>query len=840
MRMPATHFAGNLMWTRQGTVYASWSLTPLPAGKSDEDLQLVTQAHTALYRALAGREVMIKGSLVWTDPVAVIARMIDGIDLHQHQSWAEECEQTIDKLAELPLGARRWTLTLPLGAGNWRQKARTIGRAATTDLCDQLQIPTLPPPDGEVDYYRQVAADIADGWPPVFGHRPLTVAEQVWGLRYTQSRGAEELADPFDSPDLAEDLWTMKGRAAAGEPVLDPGGLTDLENPRAQAVTAPIRRRWLKVISDTGAVSYQAGLVLADVPAGGMTSPGGEFLGRIDEIGVPVDVVIRMSVRTRSDGMRRNRRGFTMLADQVDQVEGSQSMASLSAGMQEAARLLVEYNQQLSIDTKEVEVEPVVLLSAAAASAEAADQLVTDFQQAPGNKDFTWARPVGAESDVFWAMQPGGRLSPRLRDYRHITTGVDFAAAAPMMTARLGAAKGSLLGVNTTSPLLSTVHIDSIGESERNFSPSTAWVAELGGGKSYSMKVVCGDEVDRGTVGFAIDGSATREWATFAQSLNASVEIADVENPAVSLDPLRVLPLHRAGPVMQSFLVKLCDFSATSREGTTLAKVLKPSYLSKHKISSSSQLLAHLREGSEFELASQIADRIAVFADPDTAGSLADVVFDETLPPLRLTAQMIVVGTHGVKLPTEGELTSAHRYSRLGVDKLFGQAFFLLIAKYAYEVCFRDASQPAMFIVDETWRVTLSEEGSTIVLEFLRDGRKVKASIYLGSHDPTVDFGNETISALIGTKIVLRHRSKSLAHKAVRWLGFDPDERPDLVETVQSLSPQNADGVVPPQRAGEGIMVDSMGQFGYLKILPPARPARAEAVKSTPPSRLAS
>ena len=838
MRIPATHFAGNLMWTRHGTVYGTWSLTPLPAGKSDDDLQVVTQAHTALYRALAGRDPLIKGSLVWTDPVAVIARMIDGIDLHEHQSWAEECEQTIDKLAEMPLGARRWTLTLPLGAGNWRQKARTIGRAAAADLCDQLQIPTLPPPDEEVDYYRGLANNMAASWPSVFNHRPLTVAEQVWGLRYTQGRGAEALADPFDSPDLAEDLWTLKGRAAVGEPVLDPGGLTDLENPRLQSVTAPIRRRWLKVISDTGATSYQAGLVLADVPAGGMNSPGGEFLGRIDEIGVPVDIAIRMAVRTRSEGLRRNRRGFTMLADQVDQVEGSQSMASLSAGMQEAARLLVEYNQRLSIDTKEVEIEPVVLLSAAAASDEAVDQLVTEFQQAPGNKDFTWARPVGAEADVFWAMQPGGRLTPRLRDYRHITTGADFAAAAPMMTTRLGAAKGSLLGVNTTSPLLSTVHIDSIGESERNFSPSTAWVAELGAGKSYSMKTVCGDEVDRGTVGFAIDGSATREWATFAQSLDATVEIADVENPAVSLDPLRVLPLHRAGPVMQSFLVKLCDFSATSREGTTLAKVLKPTYLRKHQITSSSRLLAHLRD-SEFELASQIADRISVFADPDMAGSLADVVFDETLPPLDLTAQMIVVGTHGVKIPTEAELTSAHRYNRLGVDKLFGQAFFLLIAKYAYEVCFRDASQPAMFFVDETWRVTLSEEGSAIVLEFLRDGRKVKASIYLGSHDPTIDFGNETISALIGTKIVLRHRSKSLAEKAVRWLGFDPAQRPDLVESVQSFSPQNAKGEVPPERRGEGMMVDSMAQFGYIKILPPARPSRAAAVGSTPPTQQA-
>jgi hypothetical protein len=42
---------------------------------------------------------------------------------------------------------------------------------------------------------------------------------------------------------------------------------------------------------------------------------------------------------------------------------------------------------------------------------------------------------------------------------------------------------------------------------------------------------------------------------------------------------------------------------------------------------------------------------------------------------------------------------------------------------------------------------------------------------------------------------------------------------------------------VPPDRRGESIVVDPMSQFGDLKILPPARRERAEAISSTPPSR---
>lgn len=841
MRLPATHFAGNLMWTRQGTVYGSWALAALPSGKSDEDRQMVVDCHSAFYRALAGREVLLRGTLVWTDPVAVVARMIDGLDLTGLDGWAEECEQTIDAVAGLPLGSRLWTLTVPLGVSDWRQKARTLTRAATTELCEQLRIPGLRPADAEIEHYRRAAESLAASWPSPFGHRPLTVAEQLWLLRYAQSRGGEALANPFDLPPAAADPEQLQSRAGVGEPLLDPAGLTDVEDPRRIRATAPLRRRWLKTVTDTGTTSYQAGLVLADVPAGGMETPGGEFLGRLDELGVPADIGIRMTVRTRAEGLRRNKRGFTMLNDQADQIDGSPDVASLSAGLQEAARQLIDYNQLLSINTKEVEVEPVVMVSVAAATPEAADQLALDFVQAPGNKEFTWARPIGAEEDIFWAMQPGGRLSLQLNDYRHITTGQDFAAAAPMMTSRLGARRGSLLGLNTTTPLLSTVHLDLAGEAERDFSPSIAFVGELGAGKSFAMKKVCGDEIDLGAVAVAIDGSVTREWARFARSLkDKQVAIADIEHPEVSLDPLRTLPIHRAGPVLQSFLVKLCDFAATSAEGITLAKVLKPTYLKAHGIASSAQLLTHLKTDCEFSNARSIADKIAVFADPDTAGALADIVFTEDLPPLDLTtADMIVFGTHGVKLPSQSELESAHLYSRLGVDKLFGQAFYLLIAKYAHEVCFRDPSRAAVFAVDETWRVTLSEEGAAIVLEFIRDGRKVKAIILLGSHDPEIDFGNETLSGLIGTKVVMRHRNRRLAEKSVTWHGFDPAVREDLVEQVQALSPQDKNGQVPPDRRGEAFIVDPMGQFGSLTILPPARRERAEAISSTPPARTA-
>ena len=243
MRLPATHFAGNLMWTRQGTVYATWALTALPSGKSDDDLQLVADAHSAFYRALAGRQVLLRGTLVWTDPVAVVARMIDGLDLTGLDGWAQECEETIDAVAGLPLGSRLWTLTVPLGVADWKQKAQTLVRSATTELCDQLRIPGLRPDSDEIDYYRQAAATLASSWPSPFAHRPVTVAEQLWLLRYAQSRGAEALANPFDVATEATGTDApLTGRAGVGEPLLDPAGMTDVDDPKKIRATAPLRQ----------------------------------------------------------------------------------------------------------------------------------------------------------------------------------------------------------------------------------------------------------------------------------------------------------------------------------------------------------------------------------------------------------------------------------------------------------------------------------------------------------------------------------------------------------------------------------------------------------------------
>jgi hypothetical protein len=190
--------------------------------------------------------------------------------------------------------------------------------------------------------------------------------------------------------------------------------------------------------------------------------------------------------------------------------------------------------------------------------------------------------------------------------------------------------------------------------------------------------------------------------------------------------------------------------------------------------------------------------------------------------------------TRGTELPSAAELSNAHLFAQLSVEKIFGRSLYALMARIGKEFCFRDVSQLSLFIVDEAHHITLSTEGIYVVETFVREGRKHKAAIGLGSHDAQEDFGNEVVRGLIPVRIVMRHTDRNLAIRALDWLGLDSTDE-DLIELVTTdLSPMDENNKVLPGREGEGLMRDAAQRYGKLQILRPAREERYQAILSTP------
>lgn len=831
------HFYGNLRWTSHGEVWAGWRLEALPPAPTEATAQVVHALHTSLFRALASHEVLLAGHLIWSDPAEIMNRMLDGVDLAQADDWIKEVEATADEIAQIPFGERRWSLHVRLNLPT-RSRMGLWARTAFNELGRQAGVVPLPPSAAEVETAMVAMRNLESQLTRAFDPTRLTEAEMIWERRHAQSRGTTSLIDPVKAPELAEEFLEVSGRAAIGNPVLDPGGLSELETTnKAKLVAARTRRRWLKVLTDDGMESWQAGLVLSVVPKG-MGWPDHEFLGRLDDCAVPVDVAIRMSVRTRNDALRRNKRAMTQLNDQLDQVGEEQIAAATHLlRLTDAAEDLAEYHAEMQREDKEVECAPTIMVSAASViSGDDVDDDARAFLRADSTAAFTWARPLGLEEDIFWASQPGSIMSPELRDYQQLASGRVMGQTAPITNHKLGTEGGILAGINQSTALPKPWFIDLFSTTRSdNLSPSIFVSGEQGAGKSMFLKKLAGAIADRGGQIMALDSTSEKEWFKFLAALGHGVAAVDIAEPELSVDPLRTLPLKKGSKVAEEFLLTLLGLSATKQgEGVTIAKSLKAEYLAEHGIDSMGAWHRHLGSPEcTLKNARELADQLDVFIDRDLTGGMAAAVFDSSLPPLDLTARAIVIGINSVVQPNVEELTAEHLFREMPAEKIFGRAMMAMLMGMARDVLNADPGQETALVGDEIHFWTRSPAALRALEEMIRFGRHVQGAVLGGSHNPEKDLVDSTVRGLIKNRLVLRTPDLELARAGARFLGFearkdDPEAQAQFDATVRSI--QNL-----PKNKGQGIFRDHHGAIGRVQTLMPARPDRREAAKSTPP-----
>lgn len=837
MRTPTRAMAANLRWTRSGAVWADWILTGLPYGlRSLKDKLAVRQLHQALFRSLPGESLLL-GVRCGLDPAVIVSQMLEGVDLDSYPEWVAECEATLDSLDQIGPGQRVYWLSVPLGADKPSDRVLEPLRAGLSDLRDRMGLPREPIPAEDVSRRLAQATRIAEGIPAPFHPQPATVAQMVWLHEHSLRRGLFQDLDVPDADDtLAAELLAPRSGAALSEPLLDEGGQSDVDGRLARV--NPIQRRYLKVtdaagVHDAGA-SYQALLAISSVPDGGMLFPGSEVIGRIDESGIDVDWAMRLSVRSSTSVASANQRALRNLNEQY-----GQRSDEVSHGLNMLDRVasdLAEYVAILENDKLEVEAQATMIFAVAGSTPDSSrlqSRALAEFLSQTGYK---LSAPLGSQEELWWAMQPGVPSTAAVREFAQITTSRALSATVPLASVRLGDAKGSLLGLNIAhGPLFaenvpcgptSVVLHDLEGASDRNVSGSLAVAGELGSGKTATLMKLAGDVVDRGGQLVIADRTDKGEWASWAAALTTAV-VVDTADPALSLDPLRVFGPRVGSRIMQSFLTPLLNVRPTSERGVLLSDVLDPDYLEQHQLHSAGALLTHLQDGCAFAGAHDLARLINVFARRD----FGRVIFDGTLPPLDLTTHATVIRTHTVQLPSREELEHEHLFEQLGLEKLYGRALNALIAALARHVCFADTSVLAGFVVSEAHAMTISFEGERELVDLIRDGRKHRAVVLLDSHDPEADFGSPTLRGLIPTRILMRHRDKTLAKRGLAWLDLDPTDE-SLVEMVRAdTSPlAGADGMTPLHRRGEATMRDMAGNLGRVKILLPARPERSAAI----------
>lgn len=845
-RTPTTHLIGNLRFTDSGTVWADFLLQGRPYKfTTTETKRRVRDTHTALFRALPGESLLL-GVTVVTDPGEVVDRMLGKVDLDAAPQWAELALATYDSLSEIPLGRRVYWLSVPLSTGNWIEKARRAASAAWNRFIEQVGLPRELPPAEVIAEYEQLATDIARRIPS-FRPKPATPAQSLWLHEHMINRGLF-LDDQFPtSGGLTDDLVKAASpRGAAGEPLLDEGGMSDFPSVRGRAKA--IQRPLIKVTNTTrfdAEPSYQAIGLITKPPVGGMVFPGSELLGCIDESGVPVDWALRLNVVGRAKTAKANQDALNTLNDQRFHAGDTDNRINRGTDLDTRERALREYVSLLAGDELEVETWATIIFAIAApdrATLREQAQTLESWVKDSWHHKLLW--PLGHQETLWWDMHPGIPTSKVSSDFKQITTTKMLAGLVPLIDTSAGDRNGHVVAVNLANgPMLDenlptgvtgVILHDLAGAPERDTAGSVGVAAESGAGKSVLLKGIADANLDQGGGAVIVDRTEMGEYAIWAAARDEDVAVVEIIHPVASLDPLRVFPGAEGSRVAQSFLTTLLNISPTTELGATLSHVLDATFRERHGIHALGDLPEFL-EGSDLAEADTLARRMRVFSSKD----IGRAVFDPTIPPIDPT-RSVVLRTNQLELPTEQELTHEHLFNQLTVEKLFGRAYYSLIAGHARHACFRDRSTMWVFCIDELTMQIASPEVEAYIKEFNLDGRKHRGAVICGvQFTDNGGLGSHGVADTFPTRVVMRMRQRNQAVSALRWmLGLGESAEPDeeLVELISTDTAPIQDedlSFVLPHRRGEMLFRDASGRVARGKVLASPIKARYDAAMAT-------
>ncbi|MFC9280169.1 ATP-binding protein [Streptomyces collinus] len=871
MRVPIRHIAGHLVWSTQASVWALYRLHPgpdergqrqeriqgshVPAAVRDEQLAQVTH----LVRSLSGAPRLF-GLCAQVDPGEVALRMIEGIAPPEQEPgisegvhpWVENVEATLDLLDGQEMHRRTLWLAVPLHSERAGLQVSASLAAMWAELSPLLGMRAAPVTRREVNRYQQLAARVQAALAGGVPFRPARPAEIVWIVQHALHRG---LAEPllteaeqshFYGAQIRGDVLHSPSYADLGQVRLQEGGIDPAQEGDAEALTSPeqvgrwgrrawwrtraaspLRRRWLQVESAAG-TGYQTHLALAECPPA-VSQDAADVFAQLETLDFPVDYTVDLTLVPAEKARDQVRRKKNELVDQADQYDARPT--GMPASLGEAARDLVELDARLSRTSVEVEVQSVTVLTVWGPTAAICDARARALAALLGGADYRAVRPAGLQEALFTLGLPGTMRPAVLREFTQHQVSEDWALGGAVNVGEVGDPSGMFLGIDLDCGTTRPVMINVADAPKQDASASMGIVGDLGAGKSVLQKLIAEAVWARGGCAICIDRTPVREWAAFARTAaGGRVQIIDAARAQVSIDPLRMFDGPEARHYALSYLTLQLGIAAMSTSGEVLHHAVEQAAAgpepSMHRVLEVLDAMAGQQAGRRQDAAATLAGLIRIVA----TNPLARMVFDATLPPVRLdassTCDMIVITTTGLKLPPKEAFGRPEVLNQQPLEALIGRAVLYLIAAIARQTAFEDPERFTAVVLDELYWLTSSAEGTALVHEILHDGRKHGAGLIAGSHD-AAELGPDR--GLMAYRALARTTSGERARRGLEFLGLDGSDGELLRLVTTGLSPVGQRG-----REGEFLLTCPRQNTGRIKVVIPRIPRIAAAITTTP------
>lgn len=874
MRVPIRHIAGHLVWSTQGSVWAIYRLHPgpdaqgrreetvqgtyVPAPVRDEQLAKITH----LVRSLSGAP-RLYGLCAQVDPGEVALRMIEGIEPAEQapgagrHPWVENVEAALDLLDDQEMHRRTLWLAVPLQTETGSLQVSASLGAAWAEVAPMLGMRPAPVARREVTAYREQASRVEAALAGGIAFRPARPAEVVWMIQHALHRGLAEplLAEAETSEmyggQLRDGVLRSPSYADLGQVRLQEGGIDpDLDDvdelKSAGQITrsgskawwrvntgSPLGRRWLQVESDNG-VGYQAQLALAECPPS-VSQDAADLFAQLELLDFSVDYTVDLTLVPAEKARDQVRRKKNELIDQADQYDARPT--GMPASLTEAARDLGELDARLSRTSVEVEVQSVTVLTVWGPTAAVCDARARALASLLGGADYRAVRPAGLQEALFSLGLPGTVRPGVVREFTQHQVSEDWALSGAFTAAEVGDPNGMFLGIDLDCGTTRPVMINVADAPKVDASASMGIVGDLGTGKSVLQKLIAEAVWARGGCAICIDRTPVREWATFARTTaKGRVQIIDAAQAEVSIDPLRMFDGPEGRHYALSYLTLQLGIGPMSTSGEVLHHAVEQAALSDapsmHRVLEVLEEMATREAGKRQDAAATLAGLIRVVA----TNSLAAMVFDPTLPPVRLDASsasdMIVITTTGLKLPPKAAFANPEILHQQPLEALIGRAVLYLIAAIARQTAFEDPERFTAVVLDELYWLTSSAEGTALVHEILHDGRKHGAGLIAGSHDAE-ELGPDR--GLMAYRALARTADRERARRGLEFVGLDPNDGELLRLVTTGLSPVGHKG-----REGEFLLTCPRQNTGRIKVSIPRIERITTSITTTPGRRTSS
>ncbi|MDT0484487.1 ATP-binding protein [Streptomyces doebereineriae] len=870
MRVPIRHIAGHLVWSTHGSVWAVYRLHPgpdeqgrheetvqgtyVPAAVREEQLAKITH----LVRSLTGAPRLF-GLCARLDPGEVALRMIEGIEPSdtppgQTHPWVENVEATLDLLDGQEMHRRTLWLAVPLQSEGTGLQMTTQFGALWAEIAPALGLRPAPVARREVTAYQEQALRVEAALAGGAAFRPARPAEIVWMIQHALHRGLDEplLAEAESSElyggQVREGVLHSPSYADLGQVRLQEGGIDlDLDDVdelgSADQLTrsgrkawwrvktaSPLRRRWLQIESDAG-TGYQAQLALAECPPA-VSQDAADLFAQLETLAFPVDYTVDLTLVPAEKARDQVRRKRNELVDQADQYDARPT--GMPSSLTDAARDLGELDARLSRTSVEVEVQSVTVLTVWGPTAAICDARARALASLLGGADYRAIRPAGLQEALFLLGLPGTARPGVVREFTQHQVSEDWALGGAFSIGEVGDPNGMFLGIDLDCGTTRPVMINVADAPKVDASASMGIVGDLGAGKSVMQKLIAEAVWARGGCAICIDRTPVREWAAFARTAaKGRVQIIDAAQAEVSIDPLRMFDGPEGRHYALSYLTLQLGIGPMSTGGEVLHHAVEKAADSDQP--SMSRVLQVLEEmatsevGKRQDAAATLAGLVRVVA----TNSLARMVFDPSLPPVRLdassTSDMIVITTAGLKLPPKAAFANPEVLHQQPLEALIGRAVLYLIAALARQTAFEDPERFTAVVADELYWLTSSAEGTALIHEILHDGRKHGAGLLAASHDAE-ELGPDR--GLMAYRALARTADRERARRGLEFVGLDPNDGELLRLVTTGLSPVGQRG-----REGEFLLACPRQNTGRIKAVIPRIERISTSIATTPGRR---